>query len=1256
MKKVLLLLALCVVLVAVFASCSCGGSETTTKPATTSGQTPATTPNKGPATSEAPDSSTTPGLAAPTTDEFGNSSADLVESAYVENGLTYNIYKNGAKLVSADMAATEISVPAKIKNGTVEVVFVASHTFKNNETVTKITLADGIKILGKEVFYGCFNLKDITLSNTLTIIGDGLFRNCYALEKVLLPNTVTSMGTDMFFECRSLKEVSLPDNGSFVIVPNETFYNCKSLEKVTLPASTLAIGEKAFYYCTALKSFTFTDKITAIGEKAFYNCASLAAVDLTASGITSIPNYAFYKCSALTSLKMADNTKSIGAYAFYGCESLAAIDVPASVSSISTGAFAYCSKIKTIKIPETIKTLANRVFYKCSALDTIEMAKDITSIGESAFAYTALKSFEVPASVTTLAKGAFSYCDKLESVTFAKDFAMTEFAQNLFANCTALKAIAIPETVTVINNNAFNTCTALETVTLSPLTIQIAQNSFLNCAAIKEITIPDSVTSIGRNAVGVSMVNGVATPNKDTKIYAFEGGNVGNFFNAAGLTFTSLGVSGHVPFNELEVKAIAGKNGEYELVKYLGNSTEIAIHETYKDGKITKIAESFMKGNETVVSIKLPDSITEIGASAFEDCTALTTVNIPSGVTVIAEKTFKNTALTDLAPTAAVKALTSIGASAFEGCSALTTTKIDSSSKLVEIGDKAFAGTAITSFIVPKTVTKLGNEVFADCTRLLYVDMKGDAPATVGTGILNNTTPLAAFHYIASNATYTVEDGKWNGYPATTEAAANGTFMTFELMAPSADDPAQMVKVGTAKLLYSGELNITGDAAKAHLPDFESESAMPWNEYKQYISNVSISKVERIGNYTFAGLKNIKTFNLPTSGLLEIGDYAFKDMSNLTVLSVPATVIKVGKGAFVGTALTTISLSKVTVIPEELFMNVTTLAELNITGKVTEIGARAFMNTSITKFTMNEATATIGDEAFKGCAQLETITTYATKIGASAFEGCTNLTALGLSGKVTEIGNAAFKGIAVEKISLPNTLTSIGNEAFADCALLSEITLLGPAPTIGTDVLKNTPVYAHFFYTGTDSSYTVENGLWNGYAATSDTNKVMASFDVDNGKVNVSISYRGVLTVTVKEAGGVIPNYASAEEVPWNAYKDYVISAQLSTVSAIGDYAFAGFTKISDLKLTAKTTSIGKRAFAECTALSSVMSYATSIGEEAFVGCTKLSTAQLNKVTDFGYRAFADCIILENVTITGSLGPVSASAANAFENTLYGAL
>lgn len=1087
MKKVLLLLALCVVLVAIFASC--GESETTTKPATT-GQKPVATQPKDPVNTGAPESSkTNSSTETPTTDEFGNVSTDVIESAYVENGLTYTIYKDGAKLISAEATAAEITVPAKIKNGTVVVKSIAFRAFKNNETITKVTIENGITSIGKEAFYGCFNLKELTLSNTLTTLGEGAFRNCYALEKAVLPNTLTTMGTDVFFECRSLKEVTLPTNAEFVAIPAMTFYNCKSLEEITVPVAVTTLETKAFYYCTALKNFTFGSNITTLGEKVFYNCIALTAVDLSESNVTTIPAYAFYRCSAITSLKMADNSVSIGEYAFYGCESLTALTVPSTVESVAVGAFAYCTNVKTIQLPEAIKTIPARTFYKCQALETVTVASDITSIGEAAFAYTALNKFTVPATVTEMAKGAFSYCTALKSVNFAEGFAMTKFSQNLFSNCTALEAIHIPESVTAIDSGVFNTCSALTEVKLSSATTDIGQNAFLNCTALEEIIIPDSVTKIGRNGIGMNLDNNVATPNKNLKIYAFEGGEVGKYFDGLGIMFTSLGISGYVPFADLDVQGTTGVAGEYELFEYRGSLTELAIHESYieyvripvkamkietvntteviktvtigstvynvtvsdtalkiaipaksetepeivffsapdakiraysnegndkfieivKTSKITKLAENFMKDNTNVVSVKLPDTIKEIGVSAFEGCTALTTVNIPAKLTVIAKNTFKGSGLTELT---SVKEITKIGASAFEGCTALTAVKFDNNSKLVEIGEKAFAGSAITSFTIsknvtkigasafencaslaevksdvaifteigdnafantaiatisiPKTVTKIGNNVFANCQKLLSVELKGTAPA-IGTGVLDGTTPLTAFHIDAANAeSYNATEGMWNGYPVTT-AKVSDAFKTYEF---KAEDGTVTV---TVNLLYNGTLTVTGADKTAVLPDFASAEETPWYEYRTYITSITVTSVSRIGNYAFAGISGIETLALSDSNLVELGDYAFKDMTSLKTVTITSSITTIGKGAFMGTA--------------------------------------------------------------------------------------------------------------IDKITLPKTVTTIGDEAFANCASLVDVILQGTAPTVGKDVLKDSPETAQFRYPAKDTTYTVEEGKWNGYLA-----------------------------------------------------------------------------------------------------------------------------------------------------------------------------
>lgn len=61
----------------------------------------------------------------------------------------------------------------------------------------------------------------------------------------------------------------------------------------------------------------------------------------------------------------------------------------------------------------------------------------------------------------------------------------------------------------------------------------------------------------------------------------------------------------------------------------------------YRNGVIVKYGAA----RRAITSVTLPESITEIGESAFENCRALCSLNIPKGVTAIGERAFRNTAL-----------------------------------------------------------------------------------------------------------------------------------------------------------------------------------------------------------------------------------------------------------------------------------------------------------------------------------------------------------------------------------------------------------------------------------------------------------------------------------------------------------------------------------------------------------------------------------------------------------------------------------
>ena len=157
------------------------------------------------------------------------------------------------------------------------------------------------------------------------------------------------------------------------------------------------------------------------------------------------------------------------------------------------------------------------------------------------------------------------------------------------------------------------------------------------------------------------------------------------------------------------------KNFEIEdgvLIRYTGHDTVVRIPDS-----VTSIGDSAFSWCKALTNIEIPNSVTSIGDWAFGGCSSLEEINLNS-VTSIGDRTFLG--CKRLTSVTIPNSVTSIGYETFYGCIGLTSVTIGNG--VTSIGDYAFYGcTGLTSVTIPNSVTSIGDRTFLGCTGLTSV-------------------------------------------------------------------------------------------------------------------------------------------------------------------------------------------------------------------------------------------------------------------------------------------------------------------------------------------------------------------------------------------------------------------------------------------------------------------------------------------------------------------------------------------------------
>ena len=299
---------------------------------------------------------------------------------------------------------------------------------------------------------------------------------------------------------------------------------------------------------------------------------------------------------------------------------------------------------------------------------------------------------------------------------------------------------------------------------------------------------------------------------------------------------------------------------------------------------------------------------------------------------------------------------------------------------------------------------------------------------------------------------------------------------------------------------------------------------------------------------------------------------------------------------------------------------------LTITSEEGFAGVSECMSYDVMSVVIAEGVESIPKGAFMDFAALTsswsvTIPASLTFIGDEAFSGCDKLTTVNINSNDGEM-HVIYLG--EDENGERNAKTASGKEIFPEGVTLNYNPLNTYIGDKGTN--ENLRGYSFelpgYYYDKTSTTLVIydEKGLKMSYATT-------VIFTSDCGITSIP--------------AGTFQNCTSLTEVK-NIPTD---------IESIGEAAFCGCRALKSIDLSGctKLTSIGTRAFENCTALETVKLPASleSIGESAFGGCTALGSIDLSGCTALsviGMYAFCNCDALESVKLPASLTTIGKCA------------
>ena len=694
--------------------------------------------------------------------------------------------------------------------------------FNNKKTLVSVELPLTCTKIDESAFEGCESLNSFTQSslNVLTNIEKYAFKNCTAFTSFTIPESVKELGEGIFAGCSKKEKI----DGNFVR------YN--GIEK--FDGNFVRYNGKAIVYNNTLICVLPKDDNDTKGR--IYD---ISEIDPT---ITKLGEYCFSGCEELIRLDIPSNVKSIGKYAFEGCENLREIHLNrSSVPNFIEPLFGKSDDGTTENIPENLKIFVPEDYY-----DTyIKVLKR---------KYKKLSNYIYPKPKDNCIT---YYDNKYNTIE------IENLPTNYFYNNSNVTKIILGENITEISKEAFKNCTNLDYIYLPNTISKFGDECFSGCKKLTSITIPNRYLK-EKTIFGNKIFYGCENLEKFISYYS-------DFINEDGRcyidndTLKFFAYGGITPLKKYIMPENITKINKYvfsDVFRYNG------------DGDINTAIK---------YKIKLPDSITSIGDSAFEGCNIMK-LNIPTNVKNIGNNAFKNCSncifdnINNIVNGGFTipDSITSIGDSCFEN-SSIEKLYISENNKLTKIPTNAFKDCKyLTEVVIDGGVTDIGNGAFEGCEKLTEVHISKSTLKTIGSNTFKDC--------IKCN----FENNKINKY------GENVVVFTI---------PDNVTSIGDSCFENSG-------IKKLHISEKNELTKIPTNAFKdcKELTEIHISKSKELKTIGSNAFKNCEKLEINDKTDLVYTDNNDSVIKYNTEMTLPDSITSIGDSAFEGCKISSIIL------------------------------------------------------------------------------------------------------------------------------------------------------------------------------------------------------------------------------------------------------------------------------------------------------------------------------------------------------------